>query len=206
MSEILLVDMDGTLIDTNEAQRRSWTLWAAKNNVDPWPFLTAYGRTAREKIAELAPFLDVAREAEAIARLEQAETAGIVPLPGANRLWRSDQRFAVVTSADRTLAHVRLKAAGLPAERPETIVTADDVRRGKPDPEPYLLAAARLSADPADCTAIEDAPAGVQAGLAAGMRVVALTTTTGSAEIGLAHVVTANLEEFLVGDREMVGR
>jgi sugar-phosphatase len=65
MSEILLVDMDGTLIDTNEAQRRSWTLWAARNNVDPRRFLRAHGRTAREKIAELAPFLDVGRAAPA---------------------------------------------------------------------------------------------------------------------------------------------
>ena len=206
MSEILLVDMDGTLLDTNEAQRRSWTLWASRHDVDPWPFIRAYGRTARDKIAELAPFLDVEQEAEAIARLEQAETAGIVPLPGAWRLWQSDLRFGVVTSADRTLAHVRLKAAGLRVERPETIVTADDVGRGKPDPEPYLLAAARLCADPGDCTVIEDAPAGVQAGLAAGMRVVALATTTSAAEVGPAHVVVTDLDEFLVFDREMARR
>lgn len=194
---VLLVDMDGTLIDSDEAQRRSWTAWAEQHRLDPLIFLAAQGRTARDKIAEFAPWLDLERETQSIAALESRETTGIRRLPGAARLWRSDLRFAVVTSADRTLARVRLQAAGLALTRPETIVTAEAVDRGKPAPEPYLLAAWRLGVDPAQCTVIEDASAGIEAGLAAGMRVVAVTTTATPEALAAAHLALDSVEDFL---------
>ncbi|OLT14308.1 hypothetical protein BJF78_02305 [Pseudonocardia sp. CNS-139] len=195
---VILVDMDGTLINSDEAQRRSWTAWAAQHSLDPHIFLTTHGRTARDKIGEFAPWLDVERETRAIAALEAGETAGIRRLPGAATLWRSALRFAVVTSADRRLARVRLEAARLTPSRPETIVTAEAVARGKPDPAPYLLAARRLGVDPTRCVVIEDAPAGVEAGLAAGMRVVAVTTTAPPEALAAAHLVLDSVEEFLL--------
>lgn len=197
---IFLVDMDGTLLDSDEAQRRSWSTWATRHHLDPDVFLAAQGRTARDKIAEFSPWLDLEEETRSIAALEAAETAGIRRLPGAVRLWRSDARFAVVTSADRALARFRLETAGLTPHRPETIVAAEDVNRGKPSPEPYLLAAGRLGVSPRQCVVIEDAPAGVEAGRAAGMWVVAVTTTADADELGAAHVVVDSVEEFLLND------
>lgn len=194
---VLLVDMDGTLLDSDEAQHHSWTTWAERHRLDPRPFLAAQGRTARDKIAEFAPWLDLERETRSIAALEAKETRGIRRLPGAAALWRSGIRFAVVTSADRELARIRLAAVGLTLTRPEAIVTAEAVYRGKPDPEPYLLAARRLGVAPAQCTVIEDAPAGIAAGIAAGMRVVAVTTTASAADLDLAHLVVDHIEEFL---------
>ncbi|ROS43965.1 HAD-IA family hydrolase [Amycolatopsis thermoflava] len=195
---VLLVDMDGTLVDSDEAQVRSWTAWAAGHRLNPGPFLDAQGRTARDKITEFAPWLDVESETRRIAAMEAEERSGVRALPGALDLWRSNQRFAVVTSADEKLARVRLDAAGLDVRRPETIVTADDVTKGKPDPEPYLLAARRLGVDPARCTVVEDAPAGVEAGLAAGMEVVALTTTAHERDVAFAHIVVRTLDELLL--------
>ncbi|MEU6643348.1 HAD-IA family hydrolase [Saccharomonospora sp. NPDC046836] len=197
---VLLVDMDGTLIDSDEAQRRSWTTWATSHQLDPGLFLEAQGWTAREKITHFAPWLDIEMETRAIATMEAGEKAGIAPLPGASRLWKSTRRFAVVTSADRRLARVRLQVAGLTVDRPETIITADDVSRGKPDPEPYLLAARRVGADPAQCIVIEDSPAGIESGLAAGMTVVGLTTTLSSDKVAMANLVMENLDQFLLAE------
>ncbi|SBW19418.1 hypothetical protein FDG2_1360 [Candidatus Protofrankia californiensis] len=199
-AEVLLVDMDGTLVYSDEARRRTWTLWAAQHGLDPQPFLATQGRTARDMIADFASWLDLERETTAITELKATEIEGIRPLPGAIRLRQSDRRLAVVTSADENLAHVRLRAAGLRTDRAETIVTAEAVRQGKPDPEPepYLLVARRMGVDPEQCTVIEDAPAGIKAGLAAGMRVVGLTTTASATEVAAAHLIVANLEEFLL--------
>jgi sugar-phosphatase len=106
--------------------------------------------------------------------------------------------LAIVTSGATRLAEARLRAAGLP--RPAVLVSADSVSRGKPDPEPYLLAAQRLGVAPGRCTVFEDAPAGVAAGHAAGMRVVALTTTVSAAELNGADRVVATLAEYLDGE------
>ncbi|WP_042800653.1 HAD-IA family hydrolase [Streptomyces sp. C] len=97
--------------------------------------------------------------------------------------------FARVELHGRPLAEARLREAGV--DFPE-LVTAGDVTRGKPDPEPFLLAARRLGVDPARCVVFEDAPAGLAAGRAAGMRTVALTTTHPAAELD-ADVVVRNL-------------
>lgn len=193
----LLVDMDGTLLDSEVAQERSWTTWAEGHQLDPARFLSAQGRTARDKIGEFAPWLDLERETRRIADLEAGDTTGIRALPGAAELWRSNLIFAIVTSADRRLARVRLRAAGLDPDRPDVVVTAESVRHGKPAPDPYLLAASRLGVQPARCVAVEDAPAGVASGLAAGMRVVAVTTTVDPAELAAAHRVVADVGELL---------
>ena len=113
----------------------------------------------------------------------------------AEAMLRQSQPIAIVTSGPTRLAEARLRAAGLP--RPEVLVSADSVSRGKPDPEPYLLAAQRLGVAPSRCTVFEDAPAGVRAGHAAGMRVVALTTTVSADELDGADRIVANLAEYL---------
>jgi mannitol-1-/sugar-/sorbitol-6-phosphatase len=191
----VLLDLDGVLVDSLASVNRAWTWWAARHGLDPTPFLEAHGRTSRDAIAELAPRLDLDVEVAVIDDREATDTAGVVALPGAREMLACDRPHAIVTSGGRRLALARLKAAGLPV--PEVLVTADSVARGKPDPEPYRLAASLLALAPADCIVFEDAPAGVIAGKAAGMRVVALTTTVGAAELAHADAVFADLEAYL---------
>jgi mannitol-1-/sugar-/sorbitol-6-phosphatase len=191
----VLLDLDGVLVDSLASVNRAWIWWAARHGLDPTPFLEAHGRTSRDAIAELAPRLDLDVEVAVIDDREATDTAGVVALPGAREMLACDRPHAIVTSGGRRLALARLKAAGLPV--PEVLVTADSVARGKPDPEPYRLAASLLALAPADCIVFEDAPAGVIAGKAAGMRVVALTTTVGAAELAHADAVFADLEAYL---------
>jgi len=118
-----------------------------------------------------------------VERMEIEDVEGIVALPGAAELLRvlRGNRCAIVTSATRPLAEVRLRAAGLPV--PENLVTARDAKRGKPNPDPYLMGARLLRVPSMECVVIEDAPSGIRAGKAAGARVVALRTTTSDAEL-----------------------
>jgi mannitol-1-/sugar-/sorbitol-6-phosphatase len=195
MTGAYLLDLDGVLVDSVAAATRSWKWWASLRGVPAWPFIGAHGRLSRETIAELAPQLDAKAEAELVEEREISDTEGVVALPGAEAMLRQSQPIAIVTSGATRLAEARLRAAGLP--RPEVLVSADSVSRGKPDPEPYLLAAQRLGVAPRRCTVFEDAPAGVTAGHAAGMRVVALTTTVSADELDGADRIVANLAEYL---------
>jgi sugar-phosphatase len=191
----VLLDLDGVLVDSLAAVNRAWTWWAARHGLDPAPFTDAHGRTSREAIAELAPSLDPEVEANVVDEREVTDTAGVVALPGAAAMLALDRPHAIVTSGTLRLALARLRAARL--EVPDVLVTADSVSRGKPDPEPYLLAAARLDLPPGDCVVFEDAPSGVAAGKAAGMRVVALTTTVSAAELAGADEVVKDLAAYL---------
>ncbi|MER6389046.1 HAD-IA family hydrolase [Streptomyces sp. NPDC001523] len=192
--DALLFDNDGTLVSSMESVRRCWTRWAREHGITEEAFAAVelHGRPAAEIIAELLPA--EARPA-ALARIEDLEVedvvGGVVLLPGTEELLSTlpAGRWAVVTSATRPLAEARLREVGV--DFPE-LVAADDVTRGKPDPEPFLLAAARLGVDPARCVVFEDAPAGLAAGRAAGMRTVALTTTHTAAELD-ADVVVRDL-------------
>lgn len=187
----LLIDLDGVLVDSRAAVDRAWNWWATRHGLDPAPFVDAHGRTAREVILDLAPGLDPDLEAALVEGRELSDTQGILALPGARELLASSEPLAIVTSCPRPLALARLQEAKLTA--PAVLVTAESVTRGKPDPEPYLLGARWLGLAPAQCVVFEDAPAGVSAGKAAGMRVVGLTTNVGAAELTQADVVVANL-------------
>ncbi len=201
----LLFDLDGVLVDSVAAVARAWDWWARGHRLDPAPFVAEHGRPSRESIAELAPQLDADHEAAAVEEREAIDTAGVVAMPGAAAALASGLPHAIVTSGTRRLALARLRASGLSV--PDVLVTADSVTRGKPDPEPYLLAAARLGVRPSDCTVFEDAPAGVRAGKAAGMRVVALTTTVGKAQLLHAdHVATDLAAYFRVTVHNSSGR
>lgn len=174
----VLFDMDGTLIDSTPAVERSWITWATEQGIDPYRLLGFHGVPAASIVAALVD--DPAAAPAALARITEIETAdvdGVVPLPGAvAALTELADRAAIATSSTAGLAAVRLAASQLPA--PAVVVTADDVTHGKPAPEPYQLAAQRLGVDPGDCLVVEDAPAGITAGRAAGCRTLGVTTTT----------------------------
>jgi sugar-phosphatase len=198
----LLFDMDGVLVDSTPAVARVWTGWARKHGLDPETVVKmAHGRPSIATIRELLPHTDHEADDRKVERLEIEDVAGIVALPGAIELLRAlpASRYAIVTSATRSLAEVRLRAAGIAV--PENLVTARDVKRGKPNPDPYVMGAKLLGVRPTECVVIEDAPSGVRAGKAAGARVVALRTTASDAELLAAGAdwIVDDCAELFVG-------
>ncbi len=188
----LLFDNDGTLVSSLDSVNRCWTRWAVEYGLTAEDFarIELHGRPAAEIAADLLPAHVVP---QAVARIEDLEVedvadGGVGLLPGTKEFLAGlpAERWAVVTSATRRLAEARLGAVGI---LPKTLVAADDITRGKPDPEPYLLAARTLGVDPADCVVFEDAPAGLHAGRAAGMTTVALATTHRAEELTADLVV-----------------
>lgn len=174
----VLFDMDGVLIDSTPAVARVWTRWAIQRGLNPDKVVQmAHGRPSRTTLRELLPDANIDLEDREVERQELADLDGVVLLPGARELLDSLplDRWTIATSCTRALAEVRLQAAGLPI--PKNMITSTDVKIGKPDPEPYLKAAAKLGFAASDCVVVEDAPAGVRAGKAAGARVIALLTT-----------------------------
>jgi mannitol-1-/sugar-/sorbitol-6-phosphatase len=178
----ILSDLDGVLVDSHDSIMRAWRWWGAKHGVEAAAIEgVQHGRPSGEIIALLAPTLDAAAESRAIDLRQADDVDGVVALPGAHDLFAGSDPVAVVTSCMVALATARLGAAGLAV--PQVLVTPERLSRGKPDPEGYLLAARELGAAPADCVVLEDAPAGVEAGQAAGMYVVGITTTHDPAEL-----------------------
>jgi len=180
----VLFDLDGVLVDSTPAVARVWAWWAREHGFDPEEVVKkAHGRPSITTIRELLPDADHAAEDREVERREISDVEGVIPLPGAKELLQALplERWAIVTSCTRALAHVRIAAAGLP--KPKHLVTATDVRHGKPHPEPYLKGAQILGIPADDCLVIEDAPAGIRAGKAAGARVLALRTTASDAEL-----------------------
>lgn len=176
--DAVLFDMDGTLVDSTECVERQWYRWAGRHGLDAGRILrVSHGRRTIETIRDVAPHLAVEEEAAWFEQEELKDRDGILAVPGAIALLGGipPHRWAVVTSASRELATLRMECAGLTI--PDVLVSADDVRRGKPDPEGYLTAAQRLGVQAGRCLVIEDTPAGIEAGRAAGMPVLAVTTT-----------------------------
>jgi len=195
---VVLSDLDGVLVDSQASIMRAWRAWGARHGLEREAVdAVEHGRPSGEIVALLAPALDAAEESRALDALQAADTGDVAALPGAAELLRAfaPDRVAVVTSCTAPLAEARLRAAGL--EPPPVLVTADRLRRGKPDPEGYLLAARELGADPADCVVLEDAPAGVEAGRAAGMRVVAVVTTHAPEELAAADERVGSVADWL---------
>src|SRR5260370_10317751 len=180
----LLFDLDGVLVDSTPAVGSVWGRWGIENGFDPEEIVRrAHGRPSSTTIRELLPNADHEAENRKVEQGEIADTGGVVPLPGARKLLDSlpGDRWAIVTSCTRALAEVRLKAAGLPI--PLRLLTCDDVRNGKPDPEPYLKGAALLGVPAPKCLVFEDAPAGIRAGKAAGALVVATRATAPDSDL-----------------------
>lgn len=175
----LLFDMDGTVLTSIAAAERAWRRWTAKHGLDAEEFLpTIHGvRTIDSVRNSGVPGLDYEAEAQAILESEIDDVADIKPIDGAVAFLQSlpRDRWAIVTSAPRRLAESRIAAAGLP--HPDILVSGDDVEHGKPAPDPFVLGAQRLGLPVAGCLVFEDAPAGIQAGEAAGSDVVVIAAT-----------------------------
>ncbi|MFE2376228.1 HAD-IA family hydrolase [Streptomyces sp. NPDC059398] len=172
----LLLDMDGTLVNSDAVVERIWHRWAVDHGLDPHEALkVVHGRQGYATMAILLPERPVEEnyaDNRAMLALETADTEGVVPVPGAPAFLASlaGLPHALVTSADAALARARMTAAGLPM--PETRITAENVGASKPDPEGFLKGAAGLGFGPDECIVFEDSGAGIAAGQAAGMRVV----------------------------------
>jgi sugar-phosphatase len=183
----LLLDLDGTLVDSTAAVARCWTRMAGRLGIDPATIVGKYhGMPASRALALIDPTLppdELHRISRELLADETADTDGVVALPGALDLLAAlpDGAWAIVTSCTVELAHARLGAAGLPV--PPVLVTSDQVPAGKPDPAPYVEGAARLGLPTSACLVVEDAPAGVTSGLAAGCRVVGVRTTHDDLEV-----------------------
>ncbi|MFR0692277.1 HAD-IA family hydrolase [Enterobacterales bacterium AE_CKDN230030158-1A_HGKHYDSX7] len=169
----ILLDMDGTLVQSTAAVEVIWSLWCQRHGLAPQTVLSiCHGVRSQDVIGRVAPHLDLATELAALNEMEREHVAQPVIIDGADHFLGalSGQPWAVVTSASRAIALDRLERCGLPL--PDVLVGSDDVAAGKPDPEPYRLGAQRLGMAPQDCLAFEDAPAGVQSALAAGCQVI----------------------------------
>ena len=180
----VLFDLDGVLIDSTPAVTRVWRQWALEHGFDPNEVVArVHGRPSLTTIREYLPNADHAAENKEIERREMQDADGIITLPGARELLLQlpAARWTIATSCTRRLAEVRLRAAGLPV--PERIVTSSDVTMGKPHPEPFLKAAEKLGFPGSECIVVEDVPAGIRAGKAAGAVVIAFRTTVEDAEL-----------------------
>jgi len=174
----VLFDLDGVLVDSTPAVARVWSAWAREHGMDPTETVRrAHGRPSIATIRELLPGSDAEQENAIVEHRELDDMEGMAALPGAAELLRAlpQARWGVVTSCTRRLADRRLQAAGLPV--PKHFVTASDITHGKPDPEPYRVGALSLGLPAQECVVIEDAPAGIRSGRAAGARVIAVLTT-----------------------------
>jgi sugar-phosphatase len=186
----LLFDMDGTLVDSTAVVERTWRSFADRHGLEPATILAvSHGRRTVETVAEFAPpDVDVDAEAARLTGQEVADTDGIIEVRGASALLGSlpSGSWAVVTSAGRELALARMTAAGVPV--PDILISAEDVTDGKPSPEGYLLAAARLGVAAEQTVVFEDAEAGVLAARASGARTVVVGACATPATAGLARV------------------
>jgi sugar-phosphatase len=195
----ILFDLDGVLVDSTRSVERFWRLWAQDNGLDPDTAVNvAHGRRTIETLRILVPDVDADTEAVKMEKLEAHSTEGVTVMPGAAELLASlpRDRWCVVTSGTRYLATRRLAAGRLPV--PDVLVTADDVKNGKPHPEPYLKGAELLGIEPSECLVLEDAPAGIQAAHAAGMKVVALASTYTAEDLSEADSVISKLAEIAI--------
>ncbi len=180
----VLFDLDGVLVDSTPAVARVWAGWAREHGFDADEVVrNAHGKPSIATIRELLPNSDHETENREVERREIADVEGVIPLPGAVELLRALplERWAIVTSCTRPLAYVRIAAAGLP--KPKYIITSSDVKNGKPYPEPYLKGAQMVGAAAADCVVLEDSPAGIRAGKAAGALVIATRATASDEEL-----------------------
>ena len=201
--EAVLFDLDGVLIDSTSCITRHWREWTRQHNLDMAALMkVAHGLRTVETMRIVAPHLNAEKEAERFTDVEVADTEGVVAIDGALRVVQGlpKDAWAIVTSANHELAKARLKQAGLPM--PQTLVSGDDVGQGKPAPEPYLVAAQRLGKAPQQCVVVEDAPAGIEAALAAGMHVIGIAATHPREELDGTLIVTKLSDVHIFTDEE----
>ena len=195
----LLFDLDGVLVDSGECVRRVSTSWAIARGLDPDLVLrTGHGRRVQDTIRAVAPHLDLDEEVALLVGMEARATDGLYPVPGAAELLSSIPAgaWAIVTSGARAVATLRLRHVGLPI--PQTLITADDVEHGKPHPEGYLAAARALGFAATTCIVVEDAPPGIEAARAAGMRSIGIAGTFPASSLSRATAVLPSLAALRV--------
>jgi sugar-phosphatase len=195
----ILFDLDGVLVDSTGSVGRQWRIWARERGINEEKVMAiAHGVRAIEVVRTVAPHFDAEEEVRKLESREAADHDGVKVMSGAVDLVRSipEGRYGVVTSGSRILATARLRLAGIPI--PKEMVTADDVTNGKPHPEPYVKGAQLLGVNPAECMAIEDAPAGIRAAHAAGMKVIGLTSTYPASALSEADAVVQKLAQIKV--------
>nr|AKC92657.1 putative HAD superfamily phosphatase [Amycolatopsis sp. SANK 60206] len=205
---VLLLDLDGTLVDSTEAVLRGWHAWARSIGV-PTAGLESLviGRSAASAITTLLPDVtaeQLRRHIDYVLTVQEHDSTPAFPMRGAGSLVGQLEatQWAVVTGCSLGMAYARLAAGGLP--RPRVLVTDEDVASGKPDPGGYLLALRRLGIDATDAIAVEDSPAGIMAARAAGIRTVAVATTHRQEALSAADVVASHLGKIRV--TEAAGR
>ena len=182
---------------------RTWRRWGELHQIDPAPFLKiAHGRRARDTLRMVEPRFATDKEVAWLDATELADREELPAVPGAKELVSTlpRDRWAIVTSCGRDLARLRLGSAGVPI--PDVMIVAEDAKRGKPAPDGYLFGAERLGYAPADCIVFEDAPAGVEAGRAAGASVVGITTTHDAADLPGADATIADFRGIDIRLRE----
>ena len=191
----ILFDLDGVLIDSTSCIESHWEEWAKKHNIDiDFVLQNAHGVRTIETMQIVAPHLDLEKEATAFTQNEVNDTDGVLAITGAQQLLATlpNEKWVIVTSGSYDLVKARLKAINLPL--PTYLITADDVKQGKPSPEPYLTGVKKLGLTPDQCVVIEDSPIGVRAGKAAGIKVIGVLST---------HTKTTLLEagaDFIISD------
>ena len=195
----LLFDADGVLVDSYQAYRRIWTRWSNRHGLNPDVVWAAtHGRRAVDTIAQVAPELDASFEYREVRRYMSEEVDAFQLFPAAADFLASlsESQWAIVTSGRSTTVRERLRSGGAP--EPEVLVDSSMVLHGKPHPEGFLLAAGMLGVQADACLVVEDAPAGIRAGRAAGMRVLAISATHDELDLVEADQVVASFSAALV--------
>ena len=195
----IIFDFDGVLVDSNPIAERHWSMWAKKHGIPESDVLSIHhGRPTVETIRAVAPSMDAAAEALKKETAEADDTDGLTKYAGADEIISvlPAGMWGIATSGTRRTATNRLKFVGLP--EPRVLVTADDVQNGKPDPEPYLLAANKMGVSPADSVVIEDAPAGISSAKNAGAFVIAVATTNANDALQEADLIVRRLADLHV--------
>jgi sugar-phosphatase len=188
----ILFDLDGVLVDSTRSVSYQWLTWAEQHNIPPETMLPImHGRRTVEVVQLAAPQLDAEAEAKILEERGAHDHERVELVPGVAELLASlpPDRWAVVTSATRYVAEIRLRHFNLPF--PRVLVTADDVSLGKPDPAPYLRGAALLGIKPAECMVVEDAPAGIASAHAGGMKAIGITSTFPASHLTEADAVVS---------------
>lgn len=197
--QAILFDLDGVLVDSQQAVEHVWREWGRRRQRDPAPFIAlAHGRRTSETIAMVAPELDAKAEAAVLDRMEEECTEGLKAGTGALNLVRGIPlgRWGVVTSGHRHVATLRLTSVGIPI--PPVLITGDQVKNGKPDPEPYREGARAMAVAPSECVVVEDAAPGITSARAAGIRVIGVRTPYNTDELSGADIVIDDLSKLRV--------
>ncbi|MBC3230563.1 sugar phosphatase [Serratia fonticola] len=203
-----LFDLDGTLVDSLPAVERAWTQWAERHGISPQQVLDfIHGKQA---ITSLRHFMPNATEAELqheftlLEQVEAEDTGGVKALPGAlallERINALGIPWAIVTSGSVPVANARRLAGGVPL--PEVFITSERVKQGKPHPDAYLLGAQGLGLAPQDCVVVEDAPAGILSGLAAGCQVIAVNAPVDTPKLDQVDLILSSLEQLKIAKSE----